>query len=84
MTTANPCSAPSFATPRFDTQPSIQGTREYLVKAWQAWRERRALRAKWLVLDELCDATRRDLGLGERRPDAPAALSLGWTRGPWL
>jgi hypothetical protein len=84
MTTANPCSVQTFPTPRFDALHPMETAREYLAKALQDWRDRRALRATWSMLEGLNDSTRRDLGLGERRLDAPAARSLGWAGGPWL
>lgn len=83
MTTANPCCTQPLSPARFDALPSFATASAYLARTWQAWRQRRVERAAWRMLDELDDATRRDLGLPERRMtdphlDAPAARLLGW------
>lgn len=66
MTTANPCCPETFTAHRINAPQPMEMAIKYMANAWRAWRERQIERAKWRMLNELSDATRRDLGLAER------------------
>lgn len=83
MTTANPCCPDAFPTQPINVRQPMESVRAYLTDLWGAWRKRQLERAKWQALEELSDATRRDLGLAERQLQTPGAraplsLSLPW------
>lgn len=83
MTTANPCCPEALPALRAPTLNLLEDIREALGKTLRAWRERQGLRATRQVLDELSDATRRDLGLAERQLHSPGAGSPARLQLPW-
>jgi uncharacterized protein YjiS (DUF1127 family) len=83
MTTANPCCPETFPADPINARQLMATGSTYLSTLWRAWRERRLERAKWRALEELSDATRRDLGLAERQMHAPGALSPSRSRLTW-
>lgn len=83
MNTLNSYYPPALATPHLNIAGWFAAARDLLAKSRDEWRQRQALRAEWRTLNDLDDTTRRDLGLAERRLDAPAASSRPLGRLPW-
>jgi hypothetical protein len=83
MTTLSPCCAAIAPPRRWRLLRWASDLNAALARSRRRWVEVGRMHAEQRALGALPDSTLRDIGLAERRHEAPTSGQLGWRYGRW-